>query len=135
DRMAEALFLRNSEYLTSSYLQWQDQRDREAGARLLERMSEFTQSNHYHGWLLLDSAAQPVANETNTDRQVSPGLRAAVLRAVATGDVQHSEIYRIDEVQPQQRLDIVAPLIRSGTPSRVVAVLRIDTSVFIAPLL
>ena len=55
DRMSEALFLRNSEYLSSAYLQWQDQRDRAAGTRLLERMSEFTQSNHYHGWLLLDS--------------------------------------------------------------------------------
>ncbi|HEU5294702.1 MAG TPA: hypothetical protein VFU71_07925, partial [Burkholderiaceae bacterium] len=64
DRMSEALFLRNSEYLSSAYLQWQDQRDRTAGTRLLERMSEFTQSNHYHGWLLLDAAAQPVATET-----------------------------------------------------------------------
>ncbi len=70
DRMSEALFLRNSEYLSSAYVQWQDQRDRVAGERLLERMSEFTQSNHYHGWLLLDSAAQPVANEPNTDRAV-----------------------------------------------------------------
>jgi PAS domain S-box-containing protein len=135
DRMSEALFLRNSEYLSSAYMQWQDQRDRAAGTRLLERMSEFTQSNHYHGWLLLDSAAQPVANEPNTDRQVPPGLRSAVLNAVATGDVQHSEIYRIEEAQPRQRLDIVAPLIRTGTPSRAVAVLRIDTSVFIGPLL
>jgi PAS domain S-box-containing protein len=135
DRMSEALFLRNSEYLSSAYLQWQDQRERNAGVRLLERMSEFTQSNHYHGWLLLDSAAQPVANEPNTDRQVSPSLRAAVLNAVASGDIQHSEIYRVDEAQPRQRLDIVAPLIRTGVPARAVAVLRIDTSVFIGPLL
>ena len=135
DRMSEALFLRNSEYLSSAYLQWQDQRDRQAGARLLERMGEFTQSNHYHGWLLLDGAAQPVANEPNTDQQVPPGLRTAVLRAVETGDVQHSEIYRVEAAQPQQRLDIVAPLIRSGTPSRAVAVLRVDTSVFLGPLL
>jgi PAS domain S-box-containing protein len=135
DRMSEALFLRNSEYLSSAYLQWQDERDRAAGVRLLERMSEFTQSNHYHGWLLLDGAAQPVATEPNTERQVDPALRIAVLRAVDTGEVQHSEIYRVDDGQPRQRLDIVAPLIRSGTPARAVAVLRIDTSVFIAPLL
>src|SRR5262245_9524990 len=75
DRMSEALFLRNSEYLSSAYLQWQDQRERAAGTRLLERMSEFTQSNHYSGWLLLDAAAQPVASEPNTDRRISPGLR------------------------------------------------------------
>jgi PAS domain S-box-containing protein len=135
DRMSEALFLRNSEYLTSAYLQWQDQRDARAGTRLLERMSEFTQSNHYHGWLLLDSAAQLVAAEPQTDRQVPPELRSAVLRAVDSGDVQHSGIYRVDGAQPPQRLDIVAPLIRSGIPVRAVAVLRVDTSGFIAPLL
>ena len=135
DRMSEALFLRNSEYLSSAYVQWQDRRDRAAGVRLLERMSEFTQSNHYHGWLLLDSAAQPVANEPNTERVVSPELRAVVQRAAATGDVQHSDIYGVAGAQPRQRLDIVAPLIRTGTTVRAVAVLRIDTSVFLGPLL
>jgi two-component system sensor histidine kinase/response regulator len=135
DRMSEAVFLRNSEYLSSAYLQWQDRLDRDAGTRLLERMSEFTQSNHYHGWLLLDSAAQPVAAEQNTDQQVSPELRETALRAVRTGDVQHSEVYRVEGAQPQQRLDIVAPLIRTGAPSRAVAVLRVDTGVFIGPLL
>ncbi|HEY6514180.1 MAG TPA: PAS domain-containing protein [Burkholderiaceae bacterium] len=135
DRISEALFLRNSEYLSSAYLQWQDQRDPKAGSRLLERMSEFTQSNHYHGWLLLDAAALPVASEPNTDRQVPPELREAVLRAVASGGVQHSGVYRVDGAQPPQRLDVVAPLIRTGAPSRAVAVLRIDTGVFVAPLL
>jgi len=135
DRMSEAQFLRNSEYLSSAYLQWQDQRDRTAGASLIERMGEYTQSNHYHGWLLLDSAAQPLASEPHTDRQVPPGLRAAVLRAVATGDVQHSEIYRVEAAQPPQRLDIVAPLVRSGTPPRAVAVLRVDTDAFLGRLL
>jgi len=86
DRTSEALFLRNSEYLSSAYLQWQDQRDAKAGSRLLERMSEFTQSNHYHGWLLLDAAALPLASEAHTDRQVPAALRDAVLRAVATGE-------------------------------------------------
>jgi PAS domain S-box-containing protein len=135
DRLSEAQFLRNSEYLASAYLQWRDQHDRGAGTRLLERMSEFTQSNHYHGWLLLDSAVQTVASAPTTDQHVPAGLRAAVGRAVATGQVQHSEIYRVDEAQPAQRLDIVAPLIHTGAPPRAVAVLRIDTGVFIDPLL
>ncbi|HTP72958.1 MAG TPA: PAS domain-containing protein, partial [Burkholderiaceae bacterium] len=135
DRVSEALFLRNSEYLSSAYLQWQDGRDRRAGERLLERMSEFTQSNRYHGWLLLDAAAMPLASENNTDRTIPPQLRSAVLRAVDSGEVQHSEIYRADGAQPQSRLDIVAPLIRTGSPARAVAVLRVDTSGFIAPLL
>ncbi|HSW24133.1 MAG TPA: PAS domain-containing protein, partial [Burkholderiaceae bacterium] len=82
-----------------------------------------------------DAAALPVASEPNTDREVPPGLRTAVLRAVATGDVQHSEIYRVEAAQPPQRLDIVAPLIRTGAPSRAVAVLRVDTGVFLGPLL
>jgi len=36
-----------------------------------------------------------VATEPNTERQVDPALRIAVLRAVDTGEVQHSEIYRV----------------------------------------
>ena len=135
DRMSEALFLRDSEYLSSAYLQWQDQRDRAAGVRLLERMSEFTQSNHYHGWMLLDSAAQPLSSEANTDRDVTPELREAVLRAAASGEVQHTDIYAVANGQPRQRLDIVAPLIRTGASPRAAAVLRIDTGVFLGPLL
>ncbi|HEU5296050.1 MAG TPA: PAS domain-containing protein, partial [Burkholderiaceae bacterium] len=51
------------------------------------------------------------------------------------GDVQHTEIYTVQGDQPPQRLDVVAPLIRTGAPSRAAAVLRIDTSGFIVPLL
>src|SRR5512143_476724 len=135
DRTAEALFLRSSEYLSSAYLQWQDARDGAAGQRLLERMGEVTQSHHYHSWLLLDAAALPLASAADTDRRVAPQLRAAVLRAVETGEVQHSEIYRADGAAPRLRLDFVAPLIHTGSPARAVAVLRVDPSGFIAALL
>jgi PAS domain S-box-containing protein len=135
DRIADASFLRDSEFLSSAYVRWQDDGDARARGQLLERLNDYRRSHRYHGWLLLDGAAQPLAHESTADGAVPPALREAALRAAASGEVQLSSLYESTGTTPRQRLDIVAPLIRNAATARALVVLRVDADAFISPLL
>ena len=66
---------------------------------------------------------------------VPPELKTTALRAMASGQVLHTSLYRADDANLPLRLDIVTPLLRSGTPARGAVVMRLDPRKVLYPTL
>jgi len=134
------------------YVQWRDRGDQAAATRLLGRLTELGQFVQTDGVLLLDEQAAVVpggppgaatapgsstaaASAAATAAAVPPELKATALRSMASGQVLHTSLYRADAADLPLRLDIVIPLLRSGTPARGVVVLRLDPRKVLYPML
>ena len=135
DRLREADFLRNSDFLAGLFLRWQDARDSAAQGRLVDRLHEYAEANRFNGWLLMDGEGQVVASARPDLDPVAPELRDAARRAIASGSVQHTGLYSPDRSTSRMRLDLVTPWLRTGSPARVALVLPIDTEQFLMPTL
>jgi two-component system sensor histidine kinase/response regulator len=134
-RKAEIRFMMTSPAIADQYLRWRDSADRAARDRMMGRLIEFRRSNESHSVLVVDERGDSVASELEADTAVSPELRAAALRAMATGEAQHTSLYGEGGAAPAPRLEIVAPLNRSGQPARGAVVFRIDPNSFLLPTL
>jgi len=134
DKLAQARFAGNSP-LGELYLRWQVEGDGIARDRLMERLASFHKASGAHSVLLLDAQGNAVASDPPSDQPVAPELKAAVLRAVATGQPQSTQLYGSADSGPALRLDVVAPLSLSGQPARGVVVVRLDPDDHLFPLL
>ncbi len=134
-RLSEARFMRGSVFLGDLLLRWKDQGDAESGQRLASRLTEYRQSNRYVSWQLLDAQVASLMSEDTADAVIEPALKAAALRALATGEVQTTGLYPVDMPQRKGNLDFVAPFVKTGNPARAVLVLRVDPESFLLPML
>ena len=135
------------------YAQWRDRSDPAALARLVGRLSELGQIVQTDGVLVLDERADllPWAPQGGASAPGNTGaaaslaaerpaavpavLKATALQAMASGAVLHTSLYRPDDSDSPLRLDIVVPLLRSGTPARGVVVMRLDPRKSLYPTL
>ena len=135
------------------YVQWRDHGDQTAVARLVGRLTELGQFVKTDGVLVLDDQGdvvtggpQGVASAASSPAgaaapaaapraAVPPELKATALRAMASGQVLHTSLYRADDASLPVRLDIVIPLLRSGTPARGAVVMRLDPRKVLYPTL
>ena len=161
--LAEKLNLARLVSTSNSYpaffSQWRDRGDAQALALLQGRLTELGQIARASGAFLIDGQAQviatdqtaaaapgnppgaaapagaPAATPVTPAIETTPELKAAALLALARSEVTHTSIYRHDDADPPIRLDIVIPLLRSGTQARAAVVLRMDPRKQLYPVL
>jgi two-component system, sensor histidine kinase and response regulator len=104
-----------------------------AHEQLTSRLTRFYQASSAHGALVLDSQGKLIA-AIGQDIDVTPELRSAVARAVAANSTTFTNP-SLRNANDHRDLDIVAPLVRSGTPPAGVLVLRLDPNHFMVPTL
>ena len=144
DRLLHAEFVRGNARLAELYLRWADSGDRSALAQLLIRSDSLRKAFGSHSALVLDAQGRTLAldpGEADTsagDPVVSPALRAAVQRAISSGQVQHTGTYRVVAGAGKDDaiwFDTVAPLAGGIGVARGALVLRTDAQAYLAPLL
>ena len=153
DRLLQAEFVRTSLPFNEQFGRWADAGDRTALAQLLSRTTSLSKAFGNHSALVLDAQGRPVAAEggvadtpsgETSVAPVSPVLLAAALRAVSTGQVQHTGTYRVAGeagTADAHWFDAVAPLVGGGGAGggagavRGVVVMRADVNAYLVPLL
>jgi PAS domain S-box-containing protein len=134
--MSEAEFVRSSVTMADDYLQWRDRGNRASLGRLIERAGDYRKANEYESALVANERGEMVARDVDIVRRgASPELKAAVLRALASGKTQRTEIYHREGSKLASRMDFAIPLVRTGQPARGAIALRIDPGKFLFPLL
>ena len=134
ERRAQAQFAATSTVFADLYSRWRDG-DAQSAERLISRLVEFRSAGGAQSVLVLDASGNTIFSEAQAASDDPAEMRAAALRAMATGEVQMTPLYGHGEAKPAPRLDIVAPLTRTGKPARGAIVLRIDPEVFLFPTL
>jgi signal transduction histidine kinase len=134
EKMAQARFAGNSP-LGEQFAKWRDEGDTASRDKLLGRLSSFHKASGGHSVLILDSRGDILASEPAQPGPPSPELRAAAKRAIETGSPQFTPFYGHQGPAPAPRVDVVAPLVLSGTPARGLVVLRLDPRQALLPLL
>ena len=131
-----ASYLAGGEALAQQYLRWQNQGDAEAGTRLLSRMIEFRKANDGDSVLIVAADGTVLAREhPPAGPTLAPELVAEVRKAVETGRATHTGIYRRDGGVVPVRMDVVIPLLQTGTPPLGAVVVRVDAERALYPLL
>jgi PAS domain S-box-containing protein len=134
-QMTLAGFLSGGNALAELFLAWTERGEQAAGDRLLARMVEFRLANDADSVLVLRADGSVMAREHPAGGPASPELAAAVRRAVDTSSPTHTGIYRSGDSSIPLRLDVVIPLLATGTPARGLVALRIDPRRALFPLL
>jgi PAS domain S-box-containing protein len=136
-RVADASFLMRSKWAVETYQRWRDTGNEQLRRELVELLNDFASSNGFHQIGLFDDAGRLLlASGTAAFDTESEVLRATLAQALATSQLQHTSFRRADaRSDAPVWLDVVAPLLRSGSPARLVLVLRIDPKASLYPLL
>ena len=133
--MSFAQFLDDSTTFAELYTRWQDGGDAAAGRQLLARAIDSRHADGADSALIVDAAGNALAREHPADREAAPQLKKTVREAIAAGASTSSSIYGRSGTELPQRLDIVIPLLRTGTPAHGAMVLRIDPRRSLFPML
>ena len=138
ERMSAARFLAGSQPTADSYLRWHRDRDPASRDRMIERLADVRQSTGYQEALILDATGSVVAAEKGLPATTPAPLREAGLRAMASGQVQRTDLYSVaaegrDGKAP--RLDVVVPLAGTGSPAHAAVALRVDPRDYLFPAL
>ncbi|KQP44621.1 hypothetical protein ASF44_27475 [Pseudorhodoferax sp. Leaf274] len=133
-QMGLAEFLVDSSYLGELFVRWQDQADAAAGERLLARAVKFRRSNDADSVFVVDARGTVLGSEHPADAE-RPELQAALQQALARRTSVHTAIYRSESSAMPVRMDVVIPLLATGTAPRGAMVLRIDPRRALYPLL
>lgn len=130
-----------AEFLTESipyadlFVRWQDKNDQDAGALLLSRLIKLRKANDEDSALLLDANGDVLAREHPSKNALSAELQKAVKRAYETRVAVFTPIYRYQGDAEPVRMDVVIPLLKTGTPVRGAIVLRLNPERSLFPLL
>ena len=133
--MSFAQFLGDSTVFADLYTRWQDNGDAEAGRQLLARAVDSRHADGADSALVMDAAGKMLAREHPIDREASPELKQALQQALVSGSATSSSIYARAGGEIPQRLDIVIPLLKTGTPAHGAIVLRVDPRRSLFPML
>jgi PAS domain S-box-containing protein len=129
-----ARFLDDSTQLAELYTRWQDRGDVAAGRRLLERAIDSRHADGADSALLVDAGGTILAGEHAADRVASPELLHTLHEALRVGESVNSSIYGRPGTEIAQRMDIVIPLLQTGSPAHGALVLRIDPRRSLLPI-
>ena len=135
ERLSLARFTATSGPLAQLALAATRRGDTAALETLLARMTALRRAQGARSALLLAGGATVVASEFAADRDLPPLLADSALRALATGQVVHTGLYRQPGADPELRLDIVMPLVESGQPARAAVVCRFEPTTALRQIL
>jgi len=124
-----------SRQFADTYLQWADQGAPAALQALMSRGSALRRAIDADAVLLLDGTGKVVASDVPDADATAPPLLAVLARAMAERRVLDTGIYRTDGPASGPRIDIVVPLLETGTPARAALVVRADPARRLFPLL
>ncbi|NML14375.1 response regulator [Azohydromonas caseinilytica] len=130
-----ARFLGTSQPLANLFRQWRDEGSDSAWAVLQERLQGYRAVINAREVLVMDAQGRVLQQDGPADASPAPELQTAIARALSTGEVQHSGLYEQPGLPLPLRLDVVAPLVHSGTPARALLVFRVDPHTELYPLL
>nr|WP_145545541.1 PAS domain-containing protein [Variovorax boronicumulans] len=134
-QMNLAAFMADSSELSVLFLRWQDLNDPAARERLVARAVRLRQSNDADSVLVVNSEGAVLASEHAADAAPAPALYAALQQALARRAPMHTAIYRREPSAMPVRMDVVIPLLATGSTPRGAVVLRIDPRRALYPLL
>ena len=135
ERLGQARFARTSALWAELYHRWHDQGDVIAREHLMQRVVEVRRAFGDHTSMLVDDQGRIVISEDPRPGATPPALRAAALRALASGQVEHTGLYDVESDPGGPWLDVVAPLLETGTPAKAAVVLRMDPKLSLLPML
>jgi two-component system sensor histidine kinase/response regulator len=135
ERQTQAGFASSSALWAELYQRWNRQRDNVSAEQLLQRVIEMRKAFGHHSVQVLDEQAEVVLAEDPRPGATPEVLRRAGQRAMASGHIEHTGLYRVQGIEGGPWLDIVAPLQHTGRPARAAVVLRIDAARQLLPLL
>ena len=125
DRVAQARYIGSSPWWARQYGAWRDHGGSVSRDELLNRLSHLGQEFGIDQAYLVDDHADTVLGKLGGDRTSAP-VRAAALRAMASGQVERTEPYEPEGAAGVVRMDVVAPLIGHGGPATAAVVLQFD---------
>ena len=134
-QLASARFTASSVLFADLFARWQDAGDSRARDRMMDRIANLRSAFEEYGAQVLDGNGEPLAGEDVMADTPTPRVRDLAQRAAASGEVLHSDFYVVPGGRPKRRIDILAPLTRTGRPARAVILFRIDAERFIFPVL
>jgi PAS domain S-box-containing protein len=135
DRLSQARFARSSVVWANLYRRWHESGDTAARDQLVDRVIELRKAFGDRAGVLVDEHGEIVAGETGVQAQTPPALRAAALQAMASGEVHHTGLYTLISDPQTTWLDVIAPLVATGTPAKAAVVLRLNPNEFLLPTL
>ncbi|MBX3620693.1 MAG: PAS domain S-box protein [Rhizobacter sp.] len=134
DRLSQARFARDSAHWAQLYRQWQEGADAAAGAQLAARLLELRRSFGDESAFIVDAHGNAVGGEV-APGPVPPPVKAAVARALASGQVELASFHHGTGDDPRVSwVDLAAPLAGAG-PARAAVVFRVNASEQLLPLL
>ncbi len=130
DRLAQARFSRSSVLWANLFRRWHESHDTAARDQLFERLVEMRKAFGDRSVSILDERGDVVLSEDSGAATDFPALRAVALKALQTGEVQHTGFYRRSGTSGTDRLmvDVVAPLVATGVPAHGAVVLHLDAN-------
>lgn len=134
ERQGDAQFLHTSRFLAGLYQRWRDTGDPASREQLLQRLDEYRQVYAYQNVLLFDERGERVLAAMDAPLHVAPELRVTAQRAIAEGQILHTDLYRDPNEPAAIHLDFVAPLPAIEGPARAAIILCIDPTAVLYPL-
>ena len=135
ERRRNAEQLRTANALIKAIRQWQAQGDAASRALILERLESIRRVMRYQVIFLVDAEGR-VRLGADGHEQVAPALRETIGRALESGAVQFTDLYR-HAIAGEEHLylDFVVPFADAAAERRLLAVIRIDKDEFLFPFL
>ncbi len=124
NRKTQAQFLASSALFANLYEHWRQHKDSESLDTLRERLAEFGAASRAKATLIVDEHADIVA--IDDPQRAHPQLVAATIRALESGAVTSTDFYSDSQTEVAPQVDIVVPLLKTGSPARGAIVLRYD---------
>ena len=129
DTRRAARFLGISQPLGELFLQWRNDGNDSARLVFQERMQAYREVIAARDVLVVDPQGRMLLQSGPAEAEAAPPLREAIRRALASGQAEHSGLYRAEGQAQPLRLDMVMPLLYSGSPQpRALLVFRMDPS-------
>jgi hypothetical protein len=126
DRLGPARFVRTSSLFAGLVARHFDGQDAAALGLLRERLGEMAMAFEAGSVMLLDAGGDTVFASHPDAGPTAPALREAALRAMRSGEIQQAELHGGEPVRTGAWHDVVAPLVRTGSPARAAVVFRQD---------
>jgi len=134
-RLGQARFLAGSPLWADMFLAARGRAGSDALQPLLNRAEVYRRVNGADGVMLVGAAGEVIAAEAGVDTVQAPALQAAVRQALARGEVTSTGVYHPADAGPANRLDMVLPLLGTGSPAQCAVVVRLDPRRHLDPLL
>lgn len=135
ERRKTTEIIRSDASLLELYNAWRQSGDEAGHARLRGRLETFRNAFDYENVLLLDDKGIVVSAMGEAEPPPEPNLLETSQRAIQTGQVLSTDLYRVQHDESRVYIDFVAALQSAeGTPGLAVA-LRVDPNRFLFPFI